>query len=163
MEWIEKIKIEDIPDKHKKIAEKIGVLNFMKLCGKFGNETIHITSPQRLKSRIRRRIIKNEYNGLNAEELAQKYEITIAYVNVLVKGIKNNLESNYIINAVPKNINEWLELLQLEDVTEIDKTIIDTIGMLKYIELCKGFGGKYYSFPIQERVIESKINKKCLY
>jgi len=54
LEWTNKLKIEDIPSNYKEIVEKIGIIDFMKLCSEFENKTVHITSHKKLKSRIRK-------------------------------------------------------------------------------------------------------------
>lgn len=66
-----------------KIAEAIGPENFYKLAKAVGGTTLYIPLAESVVRPVRNRHIREEFNGFNHEELAQKYNVTVRLVQQL--------------------------------------------------------------------------------
>ena len=71
---------EPIPAQYAEFIEVLGMDGTMKLCERFGGGSVYIPKTDSLKRYIRRRKIRQEFNGCNAEELAQKYRLSRRWI-----------------------------------------------------------------------------------
>lgn len=65
------------------IAEAIGVENFYRLTKAIGGETVYIPKSESILRPVRDRHIKEEFNGYNHRDLAEKYNVTERWVREL--------------------------------------------------------------------------------
>ena len=85
---IENLKIEDLPDSYKDIAEEIGIDTFKKLVKLLGGNSIYVPKEASLTRPIRDRIIKEDFNG-DYKILARRYNISQSRIrNILYKQTK---------------------------------------------------------------------------
>ncbi|MEG2787925.1 MAG: Mor transcription activator family protein [Romboutsia sp.] len=85
---IENLKIEDLPDSYKDIAEEIGIDPFKKLVKLLGGNSIYVPKEASLTRPIRDRIIKEDFNG-DYKILARRYNISQSQIrNILDKQTK---------------------------------------------------------------------------
>ncbi|MGL5755435.1 MAG: Mor transcription activator family protein [Paraclostridium sp.] len=85
---IENLKIEDLPDSYKDIAEEIGIDTFKKLVKLLGGNSLYVPKEASLTRPIRDRIIKQDFNG-DYKILARRYNISQSQIrNILDKQTK---------------------------------------------------------------------------
>lgn len=84
----ENLKIEDLPDSYKDVAEEIGIDSFKKLVKLLGGNSLYIPKEISLTRPIRDRIIKEDFNG-DYKILSRRYNISQSQIrNILDKQIK---------------------------------------------------------------------------
>lgn len=84
----EKLKIEDLPDSYKDVAEEIGIDSFKKLVKLLGGNSLYIPKEVSLTRPIRDRIIKEDFNG-DYKILSRRYNISQSQIrNILDKQTK---------------------------------------------------------------------------
>lgn len=79
-------RLEDIPEAYRPLAEMIGIENLMKLAHYCMGNEIYIPKPETIFRKARNRNIKEEYDGYNEAELAQKYDLSPDSVRKILKG-----------------------------------------------------------------------------
>ena len=80
-----KLKIEDLRDEQRQIAETIGVEAYLKLTRIFGGTMIYIAKAEEiLKRRSRDEQIREEFDGSNYAQLALKYGLTEVWIRNIV-------------------------------------------------------------------------------
>ncbi|MCD7948296.1 MAG: hypothetical protein LUG13_08415 [Oscillospiraceae bacterium] len=80
----EELTVDMLPDGiWKTVAEEIGVVNLIKMLTIINGDKVYAPKPDRILAPARDRIIKQEYNGYNHEELARKYGLTTGYIRHL--------------------------------------------------------------------------------
>ncbi|MVO76003.1 DNA-binding protein [Paeniclostridium sordellii] len=85
---LEKLKIEDLPDSYKDVAEEIGIDLFKKLVRLLGGNSLYIPKEVSLTRPIRDRIIKEDFNG-DYKILSRRYNISQSQIrNILDKQTK---------------------------------------------------------------------------
>ncbi|WP_018752657.1 Mor transcription activator family protein [Paenibacillus sanguinis] len=79
-EWVEKLEIDMIPAAYQDFAELIGVKALYKLAQAFGGSTIYIPKADSILRPARDQQIKQEFNGYNHADLAEKYNLTEKWI-----------------------------------------------------------------------------------
>lgn len=75
---------EDLPlGTYRQIASSIGLDAFCKLADLVGGSTIYIPKLESLVRPVRDTHIREEFNGYNHAELAQKYGVTVRWIREL--------------------------------------------------------------------------------
>lgn len=69
------IRLEDISNSYKEIAEIIGIEAFIKLCRVYGGSSMYFPTARAVLKPIRDKNIKKEFNGSNLRALSLKYDI----------------------------------------------------------------------------------------
>lgn len=83
-EWKDELTLDMIPDGlYHRIAEAIGVRNFVTLTEITGGTTFYLPKTESLLRPIRDAKIKEEFDGCNHHELAIKYNVTDGWVRQL--------------------------------------------------------------------------------
>ena len=84
--WTKELTSSMLPDGVcKSIAEEIGTDNLLKLAMLVGGSTFYMPQAESILRPLRNQKIKEEYNGYNSEELAQKYGITPRRVQCIIQ------------------------------------------------------------------------------
>lgn len=92
MRLLDKIKIEDLHQEQKEIAELIGLEAYKLLVQKFGGGNIYIQKEDTLTKELLREQIVHDFNGLNYRELALKYNVSIRTVRRITdQTLKSNM------------------------------------------------------------------------
>lgn len=81
------IKLNDIPDNFHAMIEVIGIENFLEISKLYGGINMYIPIYSSLIREARNREIINKYNGVNVNELAIKYGISVVSVRRIIKNI----------------------------------------------------------------------------
>nr|WP_312984734.1 Mor transcription activator family protein [Clostridioides sp.] len=81
------IKLNDIPDNFHALVEVIGIEKFLEISKLYGGMNIYIPIYSSLIREARNREIIDKYNGVNVNELAIKYGISVISVRRIVKNI----------------------------------------------------------------------------
>jgi len=81
------IKLNDIPDSFHAMVEVIGVEKFLEIAKLYGGMNMYIPIYSCIIREARNREIKDKYNGVNVNELAIKYGISVVSVRRIVKNI----------------------------------------------------------------------------
>jgi Mor family transcriptional regulator len=84
-DWTKEIKIDDLDEKNREIAELIGIDNFLKLIEFYGGTRIYFNKLDEVTKTIRDRKIKREYNRYNIGALAKKYNLAYESVRRILK------------------------------------------------------------------------------
>lgn len=85
MELLKETTMEDIPERYRNVAQLIGVEAYARVSDYARGDEIYFPKPETLLIPARNRRIRDEYNGYNQKELAEKYDITIQQVNNILK------------------------------------------------------------------------------
>lgn len=83
-ELLAEMRLEDVPAPIKKIADEIGLENFLKLVYTLGGLRLYVPKLETVTAKARDRLILQEFDGGNYNELAQKYAITEVWVRQVV-------------------------------------------------------------------------------
>lgn len=78
--------LEDIADSYRPVAEIIGIQKFMELCEYAMGDELYFPKAESVIAPARNRRIKKEWNGYNAKELAEKYNLTTKQIGNILKG-----------------------------------------------------------------------------
>ena len=81
------IKLNDIPDSFHAMVEVIGVEKFLEIAKLYGGINIYIPIYSSLIREARNREIIEKYNGVNVNEIAIKYGISVVSVRRIIKNI----------------------------------------------------------------------------
>lgn len=76
MEYLKHLRIEDLKEEQKELAETIGLQSYIKLMKNFGGSNIYIHKPERANIIARNKLIINDFTGYNYRELAKKYNLS---------------------------------------------------------------------------------------
>lgn len=81
------IKLNDIPDNFHALVEVIGIEKFLEISKLYGGINIYIPIYSSLIREARNRELIEKYNGVNVNELAIKYGISVVSVRRIIKNI----------------------------------------------------------------------------
>lgn len=76
----DELKIEEIEEPYRTIADKIGIQNLLRLSKQFGGMSIYIPKPDTLLRQAKYTLIKKEFNGYNHAQLARKYNLSEKWI-----------------------------------------------------------------------------------
>lgn len=79
------VRLSDIPETYQPIAALIGIDAFLKLCQYGSGDEIYFPMPKTIFRKARNRLLIQEYNGYNLEELSKKYSLTANQVKNIIK------------------------------------------------------------------------------
>lgn len=83
---LDMLTIDDLSDKERSLVEVIGMRAYRAMVREYGgSDPVYIPKEETITLPVRNRLILKEYNGDNADKLAQKYRLTEQYVRTLVK------------------------------------------------------------------------------
>lgn len=85
-EVVMEIKMEDIPDNMIAMVEIIGMEDFIEVTKLYGGDIVYIPSYKSLKKQSRNREINMAYDGFNARELSQIYELSVSQIHRITRG-----------------------------------------------------------------------------
>lgn len=75
----------DVPETYQPIVSLIGMDAFLKLCWYGSGDEIYFPMPETIFRKARDRLLLQEYNGYNIDELSKKYGLTIKQVKNIIK------------------------------------------------------------------------------
>ncbi|SFI90646.1 Mor transcription activator family protein [Brevibacillus centrosporus] len=82
--WMKEVAVEDLPPSIQQIADVIGFRPALLLIKHYGGEMLYLPKPDSIYRSFRDKRIKQEFNGYNYKELAQKYGITVSWVREIL-------------------------------------------------------------------------------
>ncbi len=91
-EFIQDVKLEDIPQMYQRIVMAIGVESFVRLAMITGGLTIYIPKADTLVQAARDRQIISKFNGSNYRELALEYNLSETWVRNVID--QDRMEKN---------------------------------------------------------------------
>lgn len=83
-ERLRAITLEDIHGGQRELAELVGLETYIKMVDYYRGAYIYIVKPGTLLKKDRDSAIKQEFDGVNYKELAQKYDLTERYIRQIV-------------------------------------------------------------------------------
>ena len=83
---LKNVNVSDIPETYQPVVSLIGLDNFLKMCRYAMGDEIYFPMQESILRNARNRLITQEYNGHNATELSQKYNLTVKHISNIVKG-----------------------------------------------------------------------------
>lgn len=84
MRVIESVRLTDLDEAQKQLAEIIGIENYLKLVDIYGGTSIYIKKPDGFLRASRNEQIKEEFNGYNYRQLATKYDLSEVQIRSIV-------------------------------------------------------------------------------
>lgn len=82
------IRIEDIPEEYRDIAENLGMDSFLKLIRLCGGQTLYVPMMKTLEKEGRDREIRSLFNGGNYRALAIQYRLSERQIRKIIKGTR---------------------------------------------------------------------------
>ena len=83
------IRIEDIPEEYRDIAENLGMDSFLKLIRLCGGQTLYVPMMKTLELEGRDREIRSLFNGGNYRALAIQYRLSERQIRKIIKGTRS--------------------------------------------------------------------------
>lgn len=80
MNWLDDLKIEDLPEPYQEMACMIGVKNTLRIAEHFGKQQLYFKSLKDIIAERRRRYIIDNFRGDNHAELARVTDYSLQYV-----------------------------------------------------------------------------------
>lgn len=99
-EFLQEVKLEDIPKGYQPIAMAIGVEAFVRLATITGGLTIYIPKADTLIQAARDRRIISEFNGSNYRDLALKYNLSETWVRTVIDHDRMEKNQGKLFEAV---------------------------------------------------------------
>lgn len=90
---IASVKLDDIPDGYRDIAEVIGVEAACLLAEVRGGESVYVPKCEMITRKARNRSIREEFNGANYRELARKHNLTVVMIRQILAAPKNSSDT----------------------------------------------------------------------
>lgn len=84
-ELLEDLKLEDLEEQYRVIAQAVGLDGLKKLCDHFGGSSIYIPQRRKLVENRREAAIYREYDGSNVKQLAARYGVSESTVYNIVR------------------------------------------------------------------------------
>lgn len=84
-ELIEDTTMEDIAERYRPVVEIIGIRKYIEISRYAAGDELYFPKPETLLAPARNRRIRKEYDGFNSKELAQKYNLTLPQIQVILK------------------------------------------------------------------------------
>lgn len=79
------IKLDDLREEQREIAEAIGIEPYLQLTRRFGGTSVYVAKAEEIQRRIDRdERIRNEFDGSNYSQLAMKYGLTEVWIRNIV-------------------------------------------------------------------------------
>ena len=85
-ELLKLVDVSDIPETYQPVVSLIGLDNFLKMCRYAMGDEVYFPMQKNILLKTRNRLIVQEYNGYNLEELSQKYDLTAKHISNIIKG-----------------------------------------------------------------------------
>lgn len=128
---LDNIELQDLKEDYLEMAEIIGLDNYKKLVVRYNGASVYIPTVDRLTKKDRDTLIREEFNGGNIKELANKYNLTESWIREIVKPSK--MINNKVIRCVnPNNSNKKREVKieairdkKIDDISEKQLSIFD--------------------------------------
>lgn len=90
---LKKLIIDDLPEPYKTVAEVCGMEVVITLAENFGGSQVYFQQIDTMVDTLKERLIRQEFNGYNYEELARKYKCSTRWVRKLVSDIENKVRN----------------------------------------------------------------------
>lgn len=74
------IRIEDLPDGYRPVAEAIGLDAALTLVAAMGGEAVYVPKADKVCRPARNRAIRREFTGANYSELARRHNLTVVMI-----------------------------------------------------------------------------------
>lgn len=78
----------DVPQQYQDLIRVLGLEATMRLCQEYGGTDTYIPKVDGLLAARQRALIRAEWNGYNAEQLARKYSVSSRWIRKLVEDVK---------------------------------------------------------------------------
>lgn len=85
MNWLDEIKIEELPEKYQEMACIIGIENTIRLAEHFGKEGFYFTGIEKVIVKKKEDFIIKNFNGINHRELAKATGYSERWVYEILK------------------------------------------------------------------------------
>lgn len=82
------IKIEELSEELRPVANFMGLSKFLELCDAFGGSNIYLPTKKSILRNYRNGEIIRRYNGRNSKELAKEFCISEMYVKSIIRKSK---------------------------------------------------------------------------
>lgn len=83
-EWMDEIKLEDLPTCYREMVELIGFSNTLKLADKYQGTGFYFHKLDSAIQEVRNKRIKAEFNGSNQKYLARKFRLSEVWIRQIL-------------------------------------------------------------------------------
>ena len=121
---LDNIELQDLKEDYLEMAEIIGLDNYKKLVVRYNGASVYIPTVDRLTKKDRDTLIREEFNGGNIKELANKYNLTESWIREIVKPTKviNNKIIKYEnLSNSNENRKVKIEVIRDKKIDDISK------------------------------------------
>jgi len=87
--WLDDLKIEDLPERYREMADLIGVDNTLKLAEKYPKQGFYFIGLQKVIIDKKAEYIRKNFNGANHKDLARATGYSERWVYEILKGSKD--------------------------------------------------------------------------
>lgn len=77
--------MEDIAERYRPVVEIVGIEKYIEISRYAMGDEVYFPKPETLLAPARNRRIRKEYDGFNAKELAQRYNLTLPQIHTILK------------------------------------------------------------------------------
>ena len=92
-DFLKNLKMDDIPEEQRELAELVGLCGFIQLIETYGGTLIYIPKLDNITRNSRNEEIRNNFNGYNYRELARKYDLTEVSIRCIVSDIDKEMKA----------------------------------------------------------------------
>lgn len=85
-EILKKVSVEDFPGEYQAIVKRLGVTLALELIKERGGTNVYVPVYDCVTSAARNRLLREDFNGRNYQELAVKYGISEVWVRRIIDG-----------------------------------------------------------------------------
>lgn len=97
---IKELKIDDLPEPYKLIADSCGVETAIKIAELFGGSQVTFQKLDTILYVLKERLIRSQFNGYNYSELARKYNCSTSWVRKITADSVERERSRPIENQI---------------------------------------------------------------
>lgn len=98
--WLDELTLDDLPPKHREVAEIIGIANTVKLSEHFGGEPFYFTKLNGLLTKKKEDYIRRHFSGSNHVELARATGYSVRWVYEVLARVRDEKQLNMFEESI---------------------------------------------------------------
>ena len=87
MDLLDQLQLEHLDGEQRQLAEAIGIKAYIKLLRAFAGAYVYVPTIDTVTLQLRDKLIREEYNGYNALELAKKWGLSERWVRSITEDV----------------------------------------------------------------------------
>lgn len=144
------LKLSDLKDDHRMVAEVIGLKNYMELCRTFGGAFVCIPGHYYLyRNYYTRKILANKGKHSN-KELAKLYPVSESTIYNIQKNADKHITA------------ETADKLVIQDLSAPLQEMAELIGFETFLALCKAYESSQLYIPTVKEMTKKYVERKII-